>query len=307
MQISQRAISAFQSAYAPGKPSHERITGAFDLFRFGFVDNARDIVSHFKERRATPRSEWLRQVCERAEIYYPASPVANGDVESQLFEGLKEPIEVRAPSDVMILRAPEAKQTLISFGGANSAFWLPPPVLNLSGTNIIALRDDRRLWHLGGVRGLGGNYEDTLAGLQRLTGELGAEKTFIVGCSSGGYAALRYALDLEPGAVLAISPMVGHDDIPSLLPKFPGLRPLMRTVPGMPVDLRPLYQSHPNPPKVTIAWGGRHQFDNQQATRMRGLPNVTLMPVPGISAHAVWLKLLSDQALEPLLLRAFAT
>lgn len=306
MLMPKLATNAFTFAYAPDKPLQDRLMGAYDLLRFGFIDNARNALSDINQRQPTSRGQVLAKICERAEIYNRFSRRPADGVQSISFEGLSEPIRVRPPKDVMVIRTPDAKQLLVSFGGASSAFWLPPPILNLPGTHVIALRDDRSLWHLGGIKGLGSTYEQAVVGMKRLIGELQPEKVVLVGCSSGGYAALRYALDLGVRSVLAISPMTGHEDIPSLVPKFPALRPLVTMVPGMPIDLRPLYQSHPNPPNVIIAWGEQHEIDSEQARRMKDLPTFTLMPLPNVATHAAWLKLLSGKELEPMLHRAFA-
>jgi len=304
MLLSRVVTKAFFSAYTPELPVAEQVDGTFDLLRYGFVENARETVGRIKESEpGIQRIEWLEDACGRVEIYHKNSfELANG-VESVHVQGLADPIKARAPTDVMIVRAEKADHALVAFGGATEAFWLPPPLLELPKTHIVILRDSRRLWHLTGVDGLGANYQECVAALRQLIESLGVAKTVFVGSSSGGYSALRYALDLNPAGVLAISPMTGTEDLPKLLPRFPALRPLYRAAPEMMGDLVPLYREHPNPPKVIVVWGEKHPVDTEQAVRMKGLPNVTLEPVRGVAAHPAWVKLLADGQLEPLLRR----
>src|SRR5262249_61529285 len=63
------------------------------------------------------------------------------------------------------------------------------------------------LCYQGGVPGLGDNYAATLDRLKRIVHESSVEKLYVLGSSAGGYAALRYGLDLSADAILALSPI----------------------------------------------------------------------------------------------------
>lgn len=273
MLLPKTVTKAFYNAYSDEQPLADRLAGTFDLLRYGYIDNARDMVEKLKVTEPNvARVKWLAHASERAEIRHQNGVGPINGAESVMVSGLPEPIKVRPPTDVMVIRAEKAEQVLIAFGGASESFWVPSPFLELSDCHVIVLRDARRLFHFCGVEGLGANYSDCLQGLKTLVGDLGANKVFFAGSSSGGYAALRYALDFEGvRGVLAISPFTGSTDIPKEATRFPALRPVMRQNPGMLVDLVPLYRQHPNPPKLILVWGDRHVVDNEQANRMKGL------------------------------------
>lgn len=307
MALSEAQIKVFRSAYGQERPVKERLGGVYDLLRYGFVDNARQVIAELKPSNHGGRINWLDTLCERTDIYHRLSFGRAVAPETAPVDGLPQPITFRKPTDVMILHAPGATRLVISFGGANSAFWLPAALTELPNTNVIALRDARRLFHLVGVVGLSGDYQGTVTALQKLIAKLGAKEVITAGCSSGGYAALRYGLDLNASGVLGISAPTGSDiDLALLAEQHPGVRKLVKTKPEMVQDVVPLYRQHPNPPKVILAWGEKHAFDNEQAMRMHGLPNVTLVPIPGVAQHSAWVKLSSEQDLDPLVRRLFA-
>lgn len=194
---------------------------------------------------------------------------------------------------------------LVAFGGFTETFWLAPPFLELADCHVIVLRDSRRMFHLAGVDGLGETYMACVGALRQLAAELSADHIFLAGSSAGGYAALRYALDLEVRGVLAISPVTQLNAGEKELAQYPALRPIARAAPEMMQDVIPLYQRAQNPPKVIVAWGKRHPLDHWQATRMQVLPNVALEPVDA-AEHPVWIPLQAQGRFAPLLRRLLA-
>ncbi|MGH7077720.1 MAG: alpha/beta fold hydrolase [Acetobacteraceae bacterium] len=308
MELSQTLSRAFYAAYETEQPIKHRLAGTYDLLRYGYVDNAREVIAELRQnRRGGKRVDWLARACEGVELYHRDSSKLTDGSENIVVEGLPQPISIRLPTDVMIFRVPGARRVLISMGGANSAFWMPTAFFEFADTHVVAFRDTRRLFHLAGVKGLGADYAGSVDGLRKLIKGLGViNKVVMAGCSSGGYAALRYALDLDVRGVLAISAPSRINADESELERYPALRKIARTRPEMMEDLLPLYRRHPTPPSVIMAWGSKNPLDTEQALRMKGLPNVTLEPVPGIAAHASWLKLIADQQFEPLLARLLA-
>lgn len=308
MVLSQTLSRAFHAAYAAEQPIRHRLAGTYDLLRYGYVGNAREVLAELKQSRlGGKRVDWLERACEGVALYHRDSSKLADGVESVVVEGLPNLISIRPPTDVMVFRVPGARRVLISFGGANSAFWMPAAFFEFADTHVVALRDTRRLFHLVGVKGLGADYAESVAGLKKLIKGLGViNKIVMAGCSSGGYAALRYALDLGARGVLAISAPSRINASESELERYPALRKLARTRPEMMEDVVPLYQRHPKPPAVIMAWGSENPIDSEQALRMHGLPNVALVPLPGIAAHASWVKLIADRQFEPLLARLLA-
>jgi pimeloyl-ACP methyl ester carboxylesterase len=300
-----RAINkAFFNAYREDQPIRARLEGVADLMRHGYIDNAWEIIQQLNQSEGQLQPlEWLSWACDRLEMLRPAPYDDPNAVESITVDGLNRSVSVRPPTDVMIARSWAATRVIVAFGGVGEAFWSVPPFLEVPNCHLVLLRDTTRLFHVAGIEGLGDSYAECVVALRKLIQKLGATQVFVTGNSSGGYAALRYALDLEVRGVLAFSPFTRINASEDELAKFPALRPLSRSRPEMMEDLLPLYTSHPNPPKAIIVYGDKHVIDTEQALRMENVPGVTLEPVHGYDGHHAWAKLLDEQRFRPLLKR----
>jgi hypothetical protein len=307
MLITRAMTKAFFNAYSEGQPIRARLEGVADLMRHGYIDNAWEIIQQLNHTQEPLQPlEWLSWACDRLEILRPPPYDDPNDIESITLDGLGQPITVRPPTDVMIARSWAATRVLIAFGGVGEAFWSVPPFLELPNCHLVMLRDNTRLFHVGGVEGLGQTYYECVSALTRLIDRLGATQIFITGNSSGGYAALRYALDLGARGVLAFSPFTRINASEEELEQYPAIRTLARSRPEMMEDLLPFYSTHPNPPKLIIAYGDQHKLDTEHALRMKDLPCVELEPVHGFDGHHAWARLLDEQRFRPLLKRLLA-
>ncbi|MDA8052220.1 MAG: hypothetical protein M0002_19825 [Rhodospirillales bacterium] len=304
MMMSRAISRAFLNAYSENQPIRARLEGVADLMRHGYIDNAWEVIQQLNqtERQLQPL-EWLSWACDRLEILRPPPYDDPNDVESIALDGLARTVAVRAPTDVMIARSWAATRVLVAFGGVGEAFWSVPPFLEVPNCHLVLLRDTTRLFHVAGIEGLGSIYAECVVALHKLIRKLGATQVFITGNSSGGYAALRYALDLDARGVLAFSPFTRINATEEELAKFPAVRPLSRSRPEMMEDLLPLYANHPKPPQVIIVYGDKHALDTEHALRMKNLANVTLEPVRGYDGHHAWAKLLDENKFRPLLKR----
>lgn len=308
MLLSRVVSNAALAAYSEDRPLEERLGGVFDLLRYGYTENAREVIEHLNQTKSwLQRVEWLSQACERTEILFDGADHGQNGAESVAISGLASPISIRLPSDTLMVRSPKAHRLLIAFGGATEAFWLVAPFLDLVDCHLIVLRDPKRLFHLAGVGGLGATYAECVAALTRIATSLGVTEIYTAGSSSGGYSALRYALDLGARGVLTFCPITGSDDITSEVEKYPGLRAIARKAPQMMLDILPMYRAAAKPPKVIIAFGDKNPLDVRQAMRMKDVPGVVLEPLPGLSTHPVWSKLLADHRFDDLLNRLLAS
>jgi len=306
--VMTRAITkAFSNAYGENQPIRVRLEGVADLMRHGYIDNAWEIIQQLNqsEKQLQPL-EWLSWACDRLEILRPPPLDDPNAVESITLDGMSRRIAVRAPTDVMIARSWAATRVIIAFGGVGEAFWSVPPFLEVPNCHLVMLRDTTRLFHVAGIEGLGDTYSECVVALRNLIQKLGATQTFVTGNSSGGYAALRYALDLNVRGVLAFSPFTRINATEAELAQFPAVRPLSRSRPEMMEDLLPLYANHPNPPQVIIVYGDKHVLDTEHALRMQDLPTFTLEPVHGYDGHHAWAKLLEENRFRPLLKQLLA-
>lgn len=187
-----------------------------------------------------------------------------------------------------------AESLVIVFTGVSRQFWISLDILHrILGRyfgQIVYLRDHRSIFYLAGVGDWGG-YDATLKRLRDIAAQAKAAKLFVMGISAGGYAALKYGLDLSADAVLALSPRteLGH-----LREKEKSASRLRRLrIPAEALDLLPAYDRAPRRPQSTIVFGAKNERDALQAQRLAHLPEVRLMPLAGVAAHNVMVHLLT--------------
>ncbi|WP_206936049.1 alpha/beta fold hydrolase [Roseococcus thiosulfatophilus] len=182
-----------------------------------------------------------------------------------------------------------ADRALIVFAGGGRGFWPLVDelhrVLRGCGTHLIYLRDLGGSFYLAGDPDLGiADYGGVLDVLRAQAAGLGATRLACLGNSAGGYAALRYALDLGAEAALAFSmltnPQTRHDPQVS-----PALNAIARRNPGLVLDLAQAYAAVPRPPRAILCFGEGHEADRREAERMRGIPGVRLVAAEGLAEH----------------------
>jgi len=94
---------------------------------------------------------------------------------------------------------------VIWFGGINEPYF-SEKLSSVCNVDLIAVLDTKCSWYTEGFHEVHESYEDGLATLRCLIEENGFEKIILCGQSSGGYAALRFAIDLKPELVFVFSP-----------------------------------------------------------------------------------------------------
>jgi pimeloyl-ACP methyl ester carboxylesterase len=215
----------------------------------------------------------------------------------------KVPSEAGNDGRAAILVAPcdGARSVLITFGGNAGYLVLPPVVQQLPNTHIIAIRDPKRCFSLCGVAGLGETYQASRDNLRFLLASLGGTDVHCLGVSAGGYAALRFGLDLGAHAVLGMSAPTTLDlaDEPgATLKRYPYLTALYRSLPDISLDMARLYASTSPRPRVLLLYAPSHERDAWLANRMRGIPGVELEKIDEKAGHRVLQLLESTQTLE---------
>lgn len=210
--------------------------------------------------------------------------------------------------EVQIVRARDARATIVvpatfQFG------YLPLALLDTvfaeRGLNAIYLRDFGKRAFVRGIAALGGTEEATIAGLTRLTAELGTKRTILMGASGCGTSALRYGALM--GADFAVS-FAGPTAIANVYdnaktsvwnPDF-FKKIILQREGELPFDLVPLL-SQPSRTRFLQIYGEDAAEDARQARRIEGLPGVTLRPVCGISDHFVIDHMIGDGTFDALL------
>ena len=201
-----------------------------------------------------------------------------------------------------------AENLVIVFTGVSRQFWISLDILHrILGRyfgQIVYLRDFRSIYYLAGVGDWGG-YGDTLEQLRNIAGKAKAKKLYVIGISAGGFAALKYGLDLSADAILSLSPRTELSYMQQREKSANRLRRLR--IPTDALDLLPVYDQAPRRPRTTIVYGAKNEIDTTQAERLAHLPEIHLMPLPGVAAHNIMTHLLAggqfDRYLQQLLTR----
>lgn len=166
--------------------------------------------------------------------------------------------------------------------------------------NAIYLRDASRLVHFGGIRGLAADYPGCIAALKALLDGRGWTSVYALGDSAGGYAALRYGLDLEMRAVLSFSGQTSLDPADEAN-RHRMLEPVQNALPAYTVDLLPLYRARARRPRLLLCYGELNKSDAAHAQRMAELPETKLIPFEGFAWHSTLLEAVRRRSLDKLL------
>ncbi|NYZ11329.1 hypothetical protein HL658_02100 [Azospirillum sp. RWY-5-1] len=220
------------------------------------------------------------------------------------------PLETCPVGDVWIVPA-GSHRTVLVFPGRYAHMWvsvyLMQRLLEPHGVNVIHVFDALDAFHLGGIGGMGNSLEAAQHILRRLAANIGTRQLYCFGQSSGGYAALRYGLDMGATAVLAFSPMVFQPRRPRWLAHIHA-KTGRRFGPDD-IDLRPLYRRYEeegrSPPRTTIFCGANNEADMRSAAELTDFVGVKHFTLNGISAHDITPNLLHARLFHPILTRFF--
>lgn len=194
--------------------------------------------------------------------------------------------------DVQLVRRPGAGTVLMVFTGGVGGFGGPLPLVHewfrRLDASIVYLRDPLDLFYLAGLPSLGGDLPSAVAGLRAIAGSLSAERILCIGTSAGGYAALRYGLDLAAERVLSLSGPTVIDESVGLVEERGRLtgRDTLTLDPEL-LDIAALYRAVERRPLVRLLFGGDNENDRDEAERMAGIDGVERIALPGVSDHGI--------------------
>ncbi len=283
------------------KSSQERLRQVDRLVRDGDFAEAERILPEILDhpelapqvRRLQAVVRQLRRwgISSKVEAY--RDPLVRPDGEATHFD---------AGDEVRIARRPGARKVVFVFTGRARQIWLSVHLLHQilpDDCTVVYLQDVRNCGYVFGLEAFGDGYTRTLEGMRRLIASLDSPEVFVIGSSSGGWGALRYALDLNATRVLGISPSTD-------LPQMEELRAETAAKSGLPeseataafppgsFDLLTLYGDAARPPELILAFGGAHETDRDASRRMGALPKVTLHEAPDYDRHDVMAELIAN-------------
>ena len=198
------------------------------------------------------------------------------------------------------LRHPGADTLLLCFGGtANRMFvatTLLDRLLQKLPVNVVYLHDVAESYFMGAIEGLGATYAENLAALDALRRAAGATRLLCLGTCIGGYAALRYGLDLGAEAVLCLSPRLRTRQGDDASDEAAAVRAF-----GTRINLRDLLTEAKAPPATTILYAERNPLDAAEGQDLDGAPGVVSHPFVGLNTHNIMTPLLAAGTLPALL------
>ena len=156
-------------------------------------------------------------------------------------------------------------------------------LLSRFGLNVIYVFDWADAFYYGGVTGLGTNLRQTTRSLRALCRELGSKKVICFGQSTGGYAAIRYGVELKADGVLSFSPVilpVQKQRWLDHIARKTGVRLQPREV-----DLRVVLERVHRVPFTRIVYGDGNPADVRSARHLAGVTNVVEHALPGVTTH----------------------
>jgi hypothetical protein len=189
--------------------------------------------------------------------------------------------------NVRIVRAPGATRTIVAFAGLGQLVGGMTPfnfMNSLAGiaANVVFVRDPRRTWYNGPIAGLGRTSGEIAERIGTLAAEAGGGGLYLLGTSSGGFAALAFAAPLAARRVLAFAPQTTID--PSVLRAIGEtrwLRMLDRRRRTDLLDVLPALEAAPPAGGCEIIVGRRVPHDVIYANRLAHVAGVTIHLVRG--------------------------
>jgi tetratricopeptide (TPR) repeat protein len=200
---------------------------------------------------------------------------------------LRPLIENDPEHDVLIGELKHAATAVLVFTGGNDAITIPLDIVDHFMAPLpitcIYLKDFKRLRYLVGIESLSENYQGTIVALRRLLRTLGIHRVCAIGNCDGGFAAIRYGVELGAARILAFSTATYiPQDASARTEQARNLkrRRLAAHVPDAMSDLKPFLEASPHQAQIDLFYDQEDARDRTQALHLSGLPGVTLRALP---------------------------
>jgi hypothetical protein len=242
--------------------------------------------------REQPGVEWavnLSELLDRAPPLEPGAPV----LADQLL------------NDFQVVARPGAEVAMILFCGARHRLGMSVSVMHRwlvrLGASLIYVRDFHGQSFLKGVASQGGDLASTMAALRRTMEGLGARRAVCLGCSGGGFGALRYAIELGGCGISMGSPTNMEPAFNQHMNHAAVAAQLKAAFPDEDLDLRRRIEAAAHPPRTLIVYGGKNWNERIHAEHMAGTPGAVLYPLAWYKGHATAPELIRRGELLPVL------
>jgi len=187
----------------------------------------------------------------------------------------------QAEENFQIVRAEGSTKTVIAFAGlaqligGMTTFNFMNSLKDVNA-NVIFVRDPGRTWYNGPIEGIGENSHEIGLKLGELVSSLNTKQLYLLGASSGGFAALAYAKELKASRVLAFSPQTNISiDYLSSVGELRWIKLISRIRNPTIVDASPLVADAAGS-ECHLIVGRRVELDVVYAERLRAFHNMHL-------------------------------
>ena len=202
---------------------------------------------------------------------------------------------------------PDTRTTVIAFGGMLTKLGMPPAeflkTFTAKNINTLFLKDFQQCWYQQGLLGLSNNILETVEIIKKQIPPH-QEKTYTIGTSAGGFAAILFGVLLGVDKIIAFGPQTIITK--QTFQKFKSIDSRLEEInlEDELLDLKQLLAKTEYHGSVHIHFANKHETDNIAAARLAGLKNVHLHPWE-TNAHNVagWLK--KENKLESILSELF--
>jgi tetratricopeptide (TPR) repeat protein len=217
--------------------------------------------------------------------------------------GRLRPLVVADPQrDLLLAEVPKTETAVLIFTGANDAVSIPLPIFDRYLATLdftaIYLKDFRRLRYLLGIQSLSSDYPGTIAELRDMLGRLGVKRVCTMGNCEGGFAAIRYGVELGADRIVTFGAPTFSP--PDSMARIERGRNFMRKrldtqVPSEMTDIRPFLEARQHGAQIECFFEEENPGDRIHALRLSGLPGVRLRPQPGLNHRMVRRLILSNE------------
>ena len=207
-------------------------------------------------------------------------------------------IPAHAEKDVIVAEVENAEVALLVFAGSNDAVSLPLQLFDryMAALDVTAiyLKDFNRLRFLTGIRSMSDSYAGTITTLRALLKKLGVTRLCTVGNCDGGFAAIRYGVELGAERTVTFgAPTHSARETFSRIEQARNImaKRLAERVPPEMLDLKPFLEQSSHRTQINLFYEDEDTRDRMQALHLSRLPGVTLRPQTGLSNHYLLRKL----------------
>lgn len=171
------------------------------------------------------------------------------------------------------------------------------------GLTLVSVNDPTNLLCLGGIPGVAGTIKESAAILSSIVSDLGIDKVYTMGGSSGGFGAVVYGLEMKAdGAIIFGSPTEcgpanSHIDTRSQVVA----RKLRNTFDSRTLDMVAWLDDAEHQLPITIYHGADNEIDSWHAGRIADRPNVRVIALEEVSSHHAMVESVRGRTLSDVL------